>query len=189
MSEFDVPHGLILTHWVGPEHITQYCGIFGFLLSIQFIDVLNFFEAWHDATMHAEELAIDNCCDRESIEEFHEVFVNLRIIVLDALMPKVKIAGTFSCLVITAQKYHILTLFDLHCAQISNDLWTIHSTIDIVTHKDELFDTTRVRIHLFKHIKHVVQLSMDIADYSNSSIDPHQIWLLFHKLLGPEKQG
>ena len=106
--------------------------------------------------MHAEELAIDLGCDRESIEEFHEVFVNLSVIVLDALMSEVEIAGAFSCFMVTAQKYYIMRLLYLHGGQIGNNFRTIHSTIDIVTHEDKLIHSTRVSADLFKHIEQVI---------------------------------
>ena len=53
--------------------------------------------------MHREEGAVDAGSHWQRIEEFHEAVVDLKIIVLDALLAEVEVACALSCFVITAQ--------------------------------------------------------------------------------------
>ena len=56
-----------------------------------------------DTAMHREEGAVDAGSHWQRIEEFHEAVVDLKIIVLDALLAEVEVACALSCFVITAQ--------------------------------------------------------------------------------------
>ena len=136
--------------------------------------------------MHTEVLPVDSSCNRQIVEQIHEMFVHVLVVLLKNLLAEIVILRALAGLVITAQHYDILRISILHGAEKNDDFRAIHSTVNIVAQKEQLLYLPLIAVDLLQHVKHIIELAVNIANDSNVSIDTQNIWLSLKLLLGPE---
>ena len=121
--------------------------------------------------MYRYVLAIDDGCEGQLVEEFHEMVVHLLIIPLHTLFSEVKLGRDRPRLVVSSQEENVMRSFTLECTKIGHDFRPIHPTVNVVTKKEQLFDVACRSLDLVQHVKHIVELGVDIANNGYSAID------------------
>lgn len=105
---------------------------------------------------------------------------------LDGLRPEVEILRTLARLMVASEHDDVVGVLDLHRANVGDDFRPIHTSVDVIPHEHQLVNTATVLFHLFKHVKEVVELSMDISDNRHVAIDSAHVRLPRYVLLRPE---
>ena len=139
--------------------------------------------------MHGQVASVDLRCHRQVVKEIHELVVHFLVVVLDGLRPKVEILRTLARLVVASEHDDVVGARDLHRANVGYDLWPIHASVDVIPHEHQLVNTAAVLFHLFKHVKEVVELSVDVSDNRHVAIDSAHVRLPRYVLLRPEQDG
>ena len=74
---------------VGPQKVAHRALVRHFDASIQLLDVVKCVQVWRQAAVEAEDLVLDDCCERQQVKQVSEVLPNVGISVLpEALVVK-----------------------------------------------------------------------------------------------------
>lgn len=98
--------------------------------------------------MNGKVFTINSRCDGKLVEEVHEVVVGFLIVVLHALVPKVEVSCALASLMVSPEHDYIVRVGKFHCTEICNDFRSVHASIYVVAHEDELVDPSTVCLNL-----------------------------------------
>ena len=114
--------------------------------------------------MHTEVLPVDNCSDRNVVEEVHDHVVHLKVVVLDDLVSEVEHVRHVSRFMITTEKEDVLWISELQSEEVDYHFWPVFSSIDVVSHEQNLGVLVPWLTQFPEHSYQVVELTVDVAD-------------------------
>mmetsp|Transcript_129662 Transcript_129662/g.276607 ORF Transcript_129662/g.276607 Transcript_129662/m.276607 type:complete len:220 (-) Transcript_129662:473-1132(-) len=107
---------------IGPQDVAQQALAGGLLEAVHAADRLQVGEVGGEAAMHCQELSVDRRCQRQGVKRVHESVVDILVVLVLALLPKVEEAGHLAALVIAAQHPNSFGVQDLVSEEESHSL-------------------------------------------------------------------
>ena len=137
--------------------------------------------------MHANVASIDNCGQRQCIEELHELFVEVLIKVVGRLASEVHLLRHLPRLVVTAQQEHVVGVLCFERHQKGAHFQRAFASVHIVAQEKilRLLGVSRDQTALFEllqHLHHVVKLAVDVANDHDFTVNLDHIRLFLHNL-------
>ena len=78
----------ISSRWICPQQITQQAFLWNFLRPLNIVYLLNLLQVWRNTPMHTQNLILNQCCDRQIIEQTYKLFPKFDRIAPFTLVPK-----------------------------------------------------------------------------------------------------
>lgn len=133
-----------------------------FLLSIDCLDLVESVKAGREAAVHAEDLVVDHCREREEVEDLRTVAPDVDAPVLaEAFIVEAVDLRHAARLVVAADERDPLRVADLECEQKQERLDRVEAAIDKVSHEDVI--SLRALTADAEQLHKVVELSVYVA--------------------------
>lgn len=147
---------------VGPEQIAHGTLVGHFLNTVQSADVVQRVDTRRQATVQAEDLVVNKCCERQVVEKIGEEFPHVGVSVLaQTFVVEAVNLGDLSALVVATEDGDALRVADLECDQQSDGLDGEVATIDVVSHEEVV--GVWVGSTDLEQLHQVVELAVDIT--------------------------
>ena len=120
--------------------------------------------------MHAEVEPVDQASDRQHIEYLHVLLVRCLVVQVEHLVAEIERLCHVACLVVPPQQKDLVRVLELQAEEVNGDLGPIVTPVHIVAQEQQLVLLPAV-LDLAQHGQHVVELTVDVADDTDLSLD------------------
>ena len=124
-------------------------------------DLLHGVEIGAEATVHCEDLLVNNSCNGQAVKAVSKGLPQLNVISSLALVVKAVDAVDRGAFVVTTEDEEVLWVFNLVCKQEADRLQRLLSSVDVVTQEEVVgfwWEST-----VFEESQEIVVLAVDIA--------------------------
>mmetsp|Transcript_46438 Transcript_46438/g.94613 ORF Transcript_46438/g.94613 Transcript_46438/m.94613 type:complete len:335 (-) Transcript_46438:226-1230(-) len=147
--------------WIGPQQIAQQPGVGDISRPHDALDLVHGRKLGRQASMHGEDLVVDDCRDRQAVEAVRERLPQFDVVATLALIVEAVDSVNGCALVVTTQDEEVFGVLDFVRQQQTNGLQALLSAVDVVTEEQVVGVWGKAAV--LKQAQQVVVLSVDIA--------------------------
>ena len=135
--------------------------------------------------MHAENLILHYCCQREVVEALYELLPELDREPPFALLVKPIDSTYCSTLVIASEKEHLGGVENLQTEEQCDALHSLVASVDVVSQKQvSILGVVGWQSSQLDQLLEILELTVDVSTYFDWRLDSLHDWLFFDNLLG-----